>query len=48
MKTCKFNLMVLCEEQDKCFSCSWNPEVMEARKAASRKSKKEVKRNEDR
>lgn len=47
MKTCKFNLMVLCEEQDKCSSCSWNPEVMEARKAASRKSKKEVKRNED-
>lgn len=48
MKTCKFNFMVLCEEQDKCSSCSWSPEVMEARKAASRKSKKEVKRNEDR
>lgn len=48
MKTCKFNFMVLCKEQDKCSSCSWNPEVMEARKAASRKSKKEVKRNEDR
>lgn len=29
-------------------TCKFNPEVMEARKAASRKSKKEVKRNEDR
>ncbi len=48
MKTCKFNLVILCEEQDKCASCRWNPEVIEARKVASRKSKKEVKRNEDR
>lgn len=44
MKTCKYNLMVLCEEQDKCSSCSWNPEVIKARKEALRKELKDENR----
>lgn len=51
MKTCKHNLMILCEDHTKCASCGWNPEVEEVRKAALQKrfttTKKRGQKNED-
>lgn len=48
MQTCKFNLMVICETQDKCLTCGWNPEVLEARKKAAREQLKKGVKDENR
>lgn len=51
MKTCMHNIMIFCEDQNKCAYCGWDPEVMAARKAATREQfadEKEDSKNADR
>ena len=31
---CKYNVVILCPDKDRCANCGWNPEVEEKRKMA--------------